>query len=144
MFKTFNDNHGYEASDIVLRALAERMVAVMLDDAVCVRTGGEEFALPLPKADLDEAVARAERLRSDVAAIEVRIALGPLPCVTISSGVVAYTGNSTPPSVLMKCADEALCVAKAGEGASASKSQNPSLPKLCRRRIAELTPGHWF
>jgi diguanylate cyclase (GGDEF)-like protein len=92
-FKTFNDNHGHEVGDMVLRALAERIVAVMPDDAMCARIGGEEFAIPLPKTDLDEALACAERLRRDVEAIEVRTAFGPLPRVTISSGVVAYDGG---------------------------------------------------
>ena len=113
-FKTFNDNHGHEAGDLVLRALAERMVAVMPDDAICARIGGEEFAILVPKTDLDEALACAESLRRDVEAIEVRTAFGPLPRVTISSGVVAHDGGATPPSVLMKQADEALYVAKAG------------------------------
>jgi diguanylate cyclase (GGDEF)-like protein len=92
-FKTFKDNHGHEVGDMVLRALAERIVAVMPDDAMCARIGGEEFAIPLPKTDLDEALACAERLRRDVEAIKVRTAFGPLPRVTISSGVVAYDGG---------------------------------------------------
>jgi diguanylate cyclase (GGDEF)-like protein len=93
-FKTFNDNHGHEAGDMVLRALAERMFTVMPDDAICARIGGEEFAIPVPKTDLDEALACAERLRRDVEAIEVRTAFGPLPRVTISPGVVAYDGGA--------------------------------------------------
>jgi diguanylate cyclase (GGDEF)-like protein len=90
---------------LVLRALAERMVAVMPDDAICARIGGEEFAILVPKTDLDEALACAESLRRDVEAIEVRTAFGPLPRVTISSGVVAHDGGATPPSVLMKQAE---------------------------------------
>jgi diguanylate cyclase (GGDEF)-like protein len=89
-FKTFSDNHGHEAGNMVLRALAQRMVTVIPDDAICVRIGGEEFAIPLPKTDLYDAFASAERLRRDVEAIEVRTAFGPLPRVTISSGVVTY------------------------------------------------------
>jgi diguanylate cyclase (GGDEF)-like protein len=93
-FKTFNDNHGHEAGDMVLRTLAQCMVAVMPDDAICARIGGEEFTILVPKTDLDKALACAERLRRDVEAIEVRTAFGPLPRVTISSGVVAYDGGA--------------------------------------------------
>ena len=111
-FKTFNDNHGHEAGDLVLRALAERMLAVLPQNAVCARVGGEEFAVLLPQSDEAETMQQAETLRSSVSQMEVRTAFGLLPRVTISSGVAAYCGDSTAPSVLMKRADEALYAAK--------------------------------
>ncbi|AKS46254.1 diguanylate cyclase (GGDEF) domain-containing protein [Octadecabacter temperatus] len=111
-FKTFNDNHGHEAGDLVLRALAECMLAVLPSSAVCARVGGEEFAVLLPQCIENEAMQQAEALRSSVSEIEVRTAFGLLPRVTISSGVAAYCGDSTAPSVVMKRADEALYAAK--------------------------------
>lgn len=111
-FKMFNDNHGHDAGDLVLRTLSDRMLAVMPDDCVCARVGGEEFAVLVPQSNLTETVEVAEALRADLAAMEVRTAYGTLPPVTISAGVAAYVGDNTPPSVLMKRADEALYVAK--------------------------------
>ena len=113
-FKTFNDNHGHEAGDLVLRALAERMLAVLPNSAVCARVGGEEFAVLLSQSDEAEAMHQAETLRASVSEMEVRTAFGLLPRVTISSGIAAYCGDSTTPSVLMKRADEALYAAKSG------------------------------
>lgn len=113
-FKTFNDNHGHEAGDMVLRGLAERMTSVMPDGAVCARVGGEEFAILLPKSDIDESMAQAEILRTAVEAMEVRTTFGVLPRVTISSGVACHIGDSTSPNALLKRADEALYAAKAG------------------------------
>ncbi len=113
-FKTFNDNHGHEAGDMVLRGLAERMTSVMPDNAVCARVGGEEFAVLLPKSDLGESMRQAEILRASVEAMEVRTTFGLLPRVTISSGVVNHIGDSTSPNALLKRADEALYAAKAG------------------------------
>ena len=113
-FRTFNDNHGHEAGDMVLRGLAERMTSVMPDNAVCARVGGEEFAVLLPKSDLGESMRQAEILRASVEAMEVRTTFGLLPRVTISSGVVNHIGDSTSPNALLKRADEALYAAKAG------------------------------
>lgn len=112
-FKAFNDNHGHDAGDMVLRSLSERVLAVLPDLAICARVGGEEFAILIPQASVKDAAEWAEALRADVAALEVRTAYGPLPPVTISAGVVGCSGDSTPPNVLMKRADEALYAAKA-------------------------------
>lgn len=112
-FKTFNDNHGHEAGDEVLRALAEQMLASMPKDAICARVGGEEFAILLPKTDIVDCEKQANLLREAVGALEVRTSFGVLPRVTISAGVVAYMGNNMPPSALMKLCDEALYAAKA-------------------------------
>jgi diguanylate cyclase (GGDEF)-like protein len=112
-FKTFNDNHGHEAGDVVLRALSERMLAVLPNTAVCARVGGEEFAVLLSQSDEVETMEQAEILRTSVSQMEVRTAFGVLPRVTISSGVAAYYGDATAPSVLMKRADVALYEAKA-------------------------------
>lgn len=113
-FKLFNDNHGHEAGDMVLRGIAERMLAVLPDTAICARVGGEEFAILTPQTSGDKAMVLAEALGVDIATMTVRTAVGVLPRVTISAGVVACIGDNTAPSVLMKRADEAMYAAKAG------------------------------
>ena len=133
-FKTFNDNHGHEAGDLVLRALAERMLAVLPNTAVCARVGGEEFAILVTQSNETETMQHAETLRSNVSQMEVRTAFGLLPRVTISSGVAAYCGNATAPSVLMKRADEALY---------AAKSDGRDCVKLAKTGTREaVTPVH--
>ncbi|MCW1951086.1 MAG: diguanylate cyclase [Octadecabacter sp.] len=133
-FKAFNDNHGHEAGDLVLRALAERMLAVLPDSAVCARVGGEEFAILLAQSDEAEAMQQAETLRDSVSQMEVRTAFGLLPRVTISSGVAVYRGDSTAPSVLMKRADEALYTAK---------SEGRDCVRLAKAGMREaVTPVH--
>lgn len=112
-FKTFNDNHGHEAGDMVLRALAEHMLATLPKDAICARVGGEEFTILLPDIDAEETMKRAETLREAVALLEVRTSFGALPRMTISAGVAVYLGDATSPNALMKKADEALYAAKA-------------------------------
>ena len=112
-FKAFNDNHGHDAGDAVLRALAEQMVASLPKAAVSARVGGEEFAVLLPQSNIKDSLKTAEKLRAAIADLEVRTSFEVLPKVTISSGVTAYSGDGTSPSVLIKRADQALYAAKA-------------------------------
>lgn len=84
-FKAINDTHGHAAGDAVLAAAA----AVLRDrcgaDAVACRVGGEEFGIVLERTSGAAAVTLAERLRADIAAMEVP-QIGPAR-VTASFGV---------------------------------------------------------
>lgn len=66
-FKTYNDSFGHLVGDVTLRAVAEIIHAnVRQVDIVC-RYGGEEFAIVLPEAGLEEGLEVAERIRSSIA-----------------------------------------------------------------------------
>lgn len=63
-FKKFNDTHGHQQGDIILKEVAkimQRSVRISLD-VVC-RYGGEEFVIIMPNTDLDGSVLTAERIR---------------------------------------------------------------------------------
>ena len=47
-FKKFNDNHGHDAGDTVLRAVSDCLKANFRDEDVACRFGGEEFVVILP------------------------------------------------------------------------------------------------
>jgi diguanylate cyclase (GGDEF)-like protein len=113
-FKKFNDNHGHDAGDMVLRAVGAVLEQACDGDQLPCRLGGEEFMLLLPENDLESAAEIAEKLRSAVEAIKVRYGEKTLPRVTISAGVAAYPDHGTIPVDLMKSADEALYESKAG------------------------------
>ena len=112
-FKTFNDNHGHDAGDSVLRCVGETLRSVFREEDVPCRFGGEEFVVLLPGATPAVAARRAEELRSKIEAISVRYAEGILPKVTISIGVAAFPKSGSNPMEVLKVADEALYVAKA-------------------------------
>ncbi len=113
-FKSFNDTHGHEAGDLVLRAIGRALDEVMSGGAVACRVGGEEFAVIVPEADLAATTDFAERLRERVSSVRVRHFEGVLPRITISLGVAMFPVDGDEPRLLMRRADEALYRAKEG------------------------------
>ena len=111
-FKAFNDNHGHDAGDTVLRHVGEIMRALFTDDAVPCRFGGEEFVVLLPDTGAEEAALRAEELRAKIEALSIRHADGQLPRVTISAGVASYPESGGSLTELLRVADDALYRAK--------------------------------
>ncbi|WP_246149674.1 sensor domain-containing diguanylate cyclase [Tritonibacter litoralis] len=112
-FKKFNDTHGHDAGDMVLRAVGSTMEQDCDGDEVACRPGGEEFTVILPDCDVQNGMARAETLRRKVENIKVRYGEKTLPRITISIGVASYPANGTLPQFLLRAADEALYQAKA-------------------------------
>ncbi|WP_293576857.1 diguanylate cyclase [Phaeobacter sp.] len=112
-FKKFNDNHGHDAGDMVLRAVGAAMSQICDGDEVACRPGGEEFTLILPDISPQDALTRAELLRQQIEDITVRYGERTLPRITISVGVAHYPSHGTMPQDLLRTADEALYEAKA-------------------------------
>lgn len=111
-FKTFNDNHGHDAGDMVLRAIGEKMGEIMRSDDICCRYGGEEFVVLLPKTKLKDALTAAEKLRSAIEDTKIRYGTSNLPRVTISIGVSSFPDHGNMPQDLLNAADAALYAAK--------------------------------
>ncbi len=111
-FKVFNDTHGHQTGDAVLRHVAAVIAAHVRAGDLVYRYGGEEFAVLLPDADLVDAIEVVERVRSAIAASPLAgPAYASVPAVTVSVGV-----SATPPidsSAMVRSADEALYAAKA-------------------------------
>lgn len=111
-FKAVNDTHGHDAGDAVLKELANRIRIATRGVDMCCRTGGEEFILVLPGADLKVAALVAERLRKLIAMRPFVIAKTKSINVTVSIGVAKLDGLGDTQSKILKRADEALYVAK--------------------------------
>jgi len=105
-FKQYNDRHGHLEGDQQLRWVAQQLMHdVHPVRELLARFGGEEFALVLPGLHLDEAVARAERLRH-------RFSQPDSP-LTVSLGVAAQLPEpGGEPADLLRRADTALYRAK--------------------------------
>lgn len=111
-FKTFNDNHGHDAGDTVLRAVGEALISTFRGDDVPCRFGGEEFVVLLPNASASIGQRKAEELRAKIERVTVRYADGDLPRITISVGVATYPNAGSAPLEVLKVADTALYEAK--------------------------------
>ncbi|MEG3178240.1 sensor domain-containing diguanylate cyclase [Sphingomonas sp. RB3P16] len=110
-FKRFNDEVGHEAGDAVLRAVGGLLKGLVRESDLVFRYGGEEFLLLLPGVAAEEAVGRAEKIRSEVSALRVQHRGNDLGAVTISLGVsTAPAPNER--AKLVQAADAALLRAK--------------------------------
>jgi len=109
-FKKFNDTHGHQAGNLLLRALADSVREEKRDSDFAARFGGEEFVVLVP-GDATDAVRLAERLRMAVSRLELP-QLGADGRVTVSIGVASFPQQATNASELFERADQALYVAK--------------------------------
>lgn len=119
-FKRFNDTHGHQVGDEVLRGFCDfvRAQARTLDllarqdmDDAFGRYGGEEFLLLMPHTRLDGACQAAERIRVAVQAHRFDTRAGAL-AATFSAGVAEYAAGESSADLLAR-ADRALYAAKA-------------------------------
>ena len=134
-FKKFNDNHGHDAGDSVLRAVGGCLETFFRNEDVPCRFGGEEFVVVLPGATLEVAMRRAEQLRNKIEALVVRYLDENLPRVTASIGVAAFPEAGDNPETVLKAADQALYRAK-------ESGRNRVEAAGGRHGGSELDPGH--
>jgi diguanylate cyclase (GGDEF)-like protein len=111
-FKPVNDTYGHGVGDSVLQAVAAVLRQAVREIDVCVRYGGEEFAVILPHAGTESVLVVAERIRAMVAAVPIVAAVDPIRTLTISIGVATYPGNGRSAEQLIEAADAALYRAK--------------------------------
>ncbi len=109
-FKKFNDAHGHQAGDEVLRSTSKVLQENVRQCDTVARYGGEEFAVIVPDASFFEAQALAEQIRAAVAAAEIRFQ-GQSLRVSASLGV-AEAGPGQGMEALVKGADQAMYAAK--------------------------------
>jgi diguanylate cyclase (GGDEF)-like protein len=110
-FKLVNDTYGHQAGDQVLRAFGGLLAEhARTEDIVC-RYGGEEFLMVMPKMPLAIARERAAALLKLVQGQTV--SFGELRIrITTSIGIAAVPEHSDTAEGLIRCADEALYLAK--------------------------------
>jgi two-component system, cell cycle response regulator len=106
-FKQVNDEHGHDAGDRALQALAALLRTHSRAGDRAARYGGEEFVLLCLNSELDGAAQLAERLRSEAQALR-----GDFPQITLSAGVAQMTADMQEPAELLRAADQSLLEAK--------------------------------
>ncbi|MCM3627849.1 diguanylate cyclase [Paenibacillus glycanilyticus] len=116
-FKQINDAYGHDMGDRALLHVVDVCRQLLRPEDVFGRYGGEEFVVAMPGLSREEAMAAAQRIRSEIAAQSMAAAgSGPPLSVTASFGV-AMAGMSCKEAggginQLLKAADNALYEAK--------------------------------
>lgn len=110
-FKRINDEHGHDAGDRAIKAIAEAISNSIRAEDLGARIGGEEFAVILRHSGLEEATAVAERVRSQVEKTPISMTDGARLRVTVSVGGAAFNGTAAAEEVL-RTADAQLYEAK--------------------------------
>ena len=111
-FKVFNDEHGHDAGDAVLREVGALLrTSVRTSDIAC-RYGGEEFLFVLPECDLLAARARVEHICHEIKRRQCVFHGHRLPPITMSAGIAQLSEEMAGEAELIETADRALYAAK--------------------------------
>ncbi len=119
-FKGINDSLGHDAGDLVLKAVARRLINCARECDTVARLGGDEFSIVLPDLRTpDDSLVVAERIMTS---IREPIALGgQLYDAGASIGIAVFGRDAQEPEGLLKCADVAMYDAKR-EGKTTGRS----------------------
>ncbi len=110
-FKEINDTLGHHVGDLLLRDVAQRLVAPLRQSDTIARLGGDEFAVLLPAVtDLERAHRVSLRL---LKVLEQPFLLENLSLeVGVSIGIAMFPDHADDDSKLLQCADVAMYTAK--------------------------------
>ncbi len=111
-FKAINDQHGHEAGDLVLIAMAQRMKPALREGDTLARLGGDEFVAVL--SDLDGTTASLPILERLLLAAAQPVAVGSLMVhVSASVGVSFFPqAHEVDADQLLRQADQAMYQSK--------------------------------
>src|SRR4051794_40039396 len=113
LLRNINNAYGHLAGDVVLKGVADVLRNEVRTYDVPCRFGGEEFAVLLPAADVEEALALAERIRNRVGRERFAIPTSVDPIsATVSVGVATLGEHGSTIKELLHAADLALYRAK--------------------------------
>jgi diguanylate cyclase (GGDEF)-like protein len=110
-FKLLNDTRGHAAGDCALQALVRQIKAMLRENDLIARTGGEEFTVLLPETSATAGIVAAERVRQAIEALVVPFEDGPVQ-FTVSAGVAQFDPSQGGWEAMMRRADSAMYVAK--------------------------------
>lgn len=111
-FKRFNDTHGHDAGDAVLREFGHLLRKMMKPEDIVARLGGEEFVIVLSNTDITSAKACALEICRAVSALGVSFRGVSLGSITTSIGASESPLHGIDAKNLLSLADNALYEAK--------------------------------
>jgi diguanylate cyclase (GGDEF)-like protein len=130
-FKKFNDTHGHDVGDQVLRLVASKLSKITNGGGRAYRYGGEEFAIVFAGKTLEECIPHLEAIRETIAVYAIHLrnqenrpqddqqgrqrrsgSQASTVSVTVSMGVAERQPEHRNPEEVLKAADQALYAAK--------------------------------
>jgi diguanylate cyclase (GGDEF)-like protein len=126
-FKKINDQYGHSVGDEVLKMVSNAVRSAVLEPSFFGRLGGEEFLIVLPRSDLSDARAAAERFREAIMSIDTSQWCPDRRRITASIGCAVSMPASDTLSTMLKRADFALYAAKRS-GRNCVKTEPASPP----------------
>lgn len=129
-FKSFNDQHGHDAGDVVLKTIAQVMQDHIRSSDIACRYGGEELTLVLPETSLPAALTKAEEIRQAIHHITMTYGGQILDNLTASLGVAVFPEHGTTGEAVIQAADAALYRAKgAGRNQVIAAKKTPEVSR---------------
>ncbi len=107
-FKDYNDRHGHPAGDEVLQAVGRAIDSAVRGRDLAFRYGGDEFAILIPRTELQPAVQVADRVRRTISKLAPMVSW----TMTASAGVACHPVDGATAAALVGAADAALYRAK--------------------------------
>jgi diguanylate cyclase (GGDEF)-like protein len=112
-FKSYNDTYGHQFGDVVLQALTHTIREHIKSQDAVGRWGGEEFAIVLPHASRENALAVARRIQDTMCQMQMEHPeQGLVPAPTVSQGLAVLPAETTDSYHLVDIADRRLYLAK--------------------------------
>lgn len=111
LFKQFNDTHGHQVGDEVLKIVGQALLTSIRDSDMAFRYGGDEFILVLRGTPRTKATIVADRINNYLKENPLTVADGELITPTLSIGISDLQLGDTVESLLERT-DKALYTAK--------------------------------
>jgi diguanylate cyclase (GGDEF)-like protein len=88
--KPINDEHGHEAGDVALEAVAKLLRRCLRESDRVVRWGGDEFVIVRTPSDIEDAAKLAEEIRTNIAELRFNVSDTVSAHTTVSIGFALY------------------------------------------------------
>lgn len=128
-FKQTNDEHGHDAGDRVIRAIAGRITPLLRVGDFAARLGGDEFAALIRHLDDESDVAAVARRIETAMAVPIQVAPGQDQLVSLSIGYAIYPRDGEDVDALVRAADARMYAIKSrrrdGTSGPISNSAHP-------------------
>ncbi len=116
-FKKYNDEHGHQMGDDVLRGIGEILLGRIRKSDIAARYGGEEFVVLLPEAGREYGMRIAGELRETIAGhLFHGRETQSRRIVTASFGMAVFPEDGSDPASLIRVADRKMYLAKQAGG----------------------------